>query len=410
MPESPKRSLGMRCNKATSCRIDQPVNEIGEGSFRTVVAGTYADGKREGERCVIKSFKPNVIPSDKQSEFFEKDKLVLKEAAKIVTDFMDYVQKHPRTASRAATSQKRGALNIFDLFDLRDSMNQFRFKYFHVNMGTVWGTGDGRCIVEPYIEDFQKFTSNTGGVSDDHATFTVDVGRGSGYRVSRKYVLDLMVALSHYSYHRSDGKLLLTDLQGGIVKGAVVLSDPVILSREQKYGPTDLGQAGIENFFHHHKCSEFCCHSWLKMEDPTKYFKPRMSTSMMMGNAFENLKLCEASKLDAIEEEDEEDESEEEGEAKAEVKPEKLDIANKLADCRMDPAELHYCQDSIRELFGDEKWTIHDTIAELREDTEGCLRRIPPIRVFKEDGRWFSEDNRRLACFKKVDSVSSRFR
>ena len=67
-----------------------------------------------------------------------------------------------------------------------------------------------------------------------------------------------MQALSHWSHHTSDGKLLLCDLQGGRRDGHYILTDPVICSEDQKFGATDLGPKGIENFFAHHVCNKFC--------------------------------------------------------------------------------------------------------------------------------------------------------
>ena len=68
-----------------------------------------------------------------------------------------------------------------------------------------------------------------------------------------------MQALSHNSYHISVGKYLLCDLQGGVYKDGVVLTNPVIMSRtEGAYGPTDLGPDGIKSFFANYKMNEYC--------------------------------------------------------------------------------------------------------------------------------------------------------
>lgn len=58
-----------------------------------------------------------------------------------------------------------------------------------------------------------------------------------------------MQALSHFSFHISGGHLLLCDLQGGLMRNGVSLTDPVIMSRDMAYGVTDLGTKGISNFF-----------------------------------------------------------------------------------------------------------------------------------------------------------------
>ena len=51
-------------------------------------------------------------------------------------------------------------------------------------------------MTEPYIEDFRKFNSNTGAGANDPDSM-------------------IMNALSHFSYHMSNGTELMCDLQGG---------------------------------------------------------------------------------------------------------------------------------------------------------------------------------------------------
>lgn len=52
-------------------------------------------------------------------------------------------------------------------------------------------------LIEPFIENYRKFNSALGQAPDD------DEFAGP------------IQALSHFSYHISDGKMLLCDLQGG---------------------------------------------------------------------------------------------------------------------------------------------------------------------------------------------------
>jgi hypothetical protein len=113
----------------------------------------------------------------------------------------------------------------------------------------VWQvqTGDKKGmfhLVEPMINgvEFQKWNSNSGFSAEQ----------------------DLMDALSHYSYactagFRKEDAVVLCDLQGGLYGDTFVLTDPVLMScKKGKFGPTDLGQEGIDNFFYHHKCNPFC--------------------------------------------------------------------------------------------------------------------------------------------------------
>lgn len=90
-----------------------------------------------------------------------------------------------------------------------------------------------------------------------------------------------MQALSHFSYHQSGGRYVLCDLQGGFKKGRLVLTDPVILSRDRQYGVTDLGAEGISTFFSRHQCNSFCRSHWQLPRDRKTYFKAFTGTSMM---------------------------------------------------------------------------------------------------------------------------------
>lgn len=89
----------------------------------------------------------------------------------------------------------------------------------------------------------------------------------------------MLQALSHYSYHVSSGQYTLCDLQGGVYRDGVILTDPVIHSVDRSYGSTDLGQEGMTTFFHGHVCNAYCKSSWTK---PYSYqaFPKTASTSM----------------------------------------------------------------------------------------------------------------------------------
>jgi hypothetical protein len=67
-------------------------------------------------------------------------------------------------------------------------------------------------------------------------------------------------AFSHFSYVASGRKLMLCDLQGATCgRNLIQFTDPVIHSQEgNKYGKTDRGAKGIEDFLHSHQCSILC--------------------------------------------------------------------------------------------------------------------------------------------------------
>jgi hypothetical protein len=158
---------------------------------------------------------------------------------------------------------------IIDAFNAEGVIRQTIF----LNHPGVWRfTGGSRQgqkhLVEPYIDNFQKFNSNTGMVFGN-----------SGWD-------KVMQALSHFSYHKMGGQMVLCDLQGGILntnryKGAV-LTDPVILSRTRSYGVTDLGPDGISTFFARHTCNEYCRDHWAKPRHAAVCFAAQAGTSMQL--------------------------------------------------------------------------------------------------------------------------------
>lgn len=60
-------------------------------------------------------------------------------------------------------------------------------------------TAGETCLAEPFIQNFQKFNSNTGW----------EAPQGDQYS-------EAMQALSHFSYIKSCGMMVLCDIQGGI--------------------------------------------------------------------------------------------------------------------------------------------------------------------------------------------------
>ncbi|OTA06565.1 elongation factor 2 kinase, putative [Trichoderma parareesei] len=209
-------------------------NPIAEGSFRWVAKGKSVSGPRSNQACVTKWFKTGAVFS---KDFFRYDILAVDKALELVNRF--------------------NQLGIVD-------------KEIKINVPQVW-TFEDNCrddwagqmsLVEPFIQNYQKFNSNTGWNNESTAWGTV------------------MQALSHFSYHATGGFYVLCDLQGGIYQHEVVLSDPVILSRRREFGVTDLGPHGISSFFSTHEC-DICHPNWTRPANPAQYFRPERGTFMM---------------------------------------------------------------------------------------------------------------------------------
>ena len=98
---------------------------------------------------------------------------------------------------------------------------------------------------EPYIEgNYKKWNSNSGWVREENLS---------------------VHAFCHWTYHHSEGKLLLCDAQGVKNGGSYTITDPAICSEFMgQYGMTDLGMPGIAQWFRHHKCNRFCDPNWIR--------------------------------------------------------------------------------------------------------------------------------------------------
>ena len=201
------------------------------GGFKIVYKGKYTEGERKGEECVAKIFKTGSV--FEESYFAVELKVVAK------------------------------ALQIINNFNNDNIIN----KEIWLNEPTVWTfEGDNsKTLCEPMIENFEKFNSNTGWTPNEQSPW-----------------IQVMQALSHYSYHSSQRTVLLCDLQGGSYKDGFIITDPVIMSSSKEYGPTDLGNDGISTFFARHKCNQFCKAQWIAPANKTVYFESMKCTSMML--------------------------------------------------------------------------------------------------------------------------------
>ncbi|CAB9509208.1 Alpha-protein kinase [Seminavis robusta] len=216
--------------------LDHP---FAEGGFRWVAKGQYVKGGRSGQACVCKWFKSGAVF---EATFFDKDIEAMNKALEIIQQW-----------NRTKQINKLIQINIPEVWTFKNTS------------GGGWA--GRKCLQEPFIQNYQKFNSNTGWADDSTPWPRV------------------MQALSHYSYHASGGNVVLCDLQGGVYATSVVLTDPVILSRNKAYGVTDLGPQGISTFFSNHRCNEFCKGNWSKPTDQRQYFRPQEGTSMMRPKA-----------------------------------------------------------------------------------------------------------------------------
>jgi Alpha-kinase family len=220
-------------------------NVLGEGAFRIVYSGIYVGGRRNQQEAACKSFKFQY--KSLESEYYQFDFKIADRAiqyAEIWNGFCD--------GNRA----------------------------IQISRGTVLDYGSHMLLIEPLITPYIKFTSNNGWISDDAAGLAME-------------------AFTHFTYHQSGGSLIVCDLQGRWRKKSgpgrprrYELSDPAICSRSRSYGPTDLGEKGIDSFFCNHTCNDFCYRlgngHWARPRNPKTWFVRSSSTSMI-GSAGANM-------------------------------------------------------------------------------------------------------------------------
>lgn len=197
--------------------------------------GIYTTGRRKGEACVAKYFKPG--RGERMGDTF----------------FTNDIKAVNRT------------LQIVRAFNRENFLN----KKIIVSIPEVWrgnfgGSRNKKILVEPFIRGFVKWNSNSGW-AENHTAWS-----------------KVMQALSHFSYHNSGGQFLLCDLQGGVYDNGAILTDPVILSRTRTYGTTDLGEAGMASFFSRHRCNEYCSRSWNHPGANRSWVNPVKGTTMKL--------------------------------------------------------------------------------------------------------------------------------
>ena len=306
---------------------------VGSGAFKQVLGGSYYRNENDQERGA-NAVGENVCKFLHSGKVFDDDPFqadldAAHHALPVIAAFMKYAHR---------------------------AFPHFRID-IRMNIPSVWDQsfGDGagqKFLSEPRIRNFQKFNSNTGHVAPENL---------------------VAQALSHFSYHYSDGNTILCDLQGGKSgPSSYVLSDIVVMSRQKgKYGPADLGPAGIETFLHTHRCNQFCCKTWKNWKDARMVIRPQIGTTMQL-----------------------------KGETLATMaKPLQSDYTQRY------PCDVLFTQNSIKDTFQDGNTVKQTALALLRHNLH--KRDIPVMKIVFFKGAYYCLDNRRLACFRLLQMIGS---
>jgi len=162
----------VRLNGGTGCDVEE--RPFARGSFKKCHRGTYKNGERRGEKCVVKEFNDGSVY---EGYYFRTELQVVNQTIEIVENF-----NNARVLGRNMTVLVNKPL-------------------IGTGLGSIQGV---KCMVEPYIENFEKFNSNSGWVNPNSGEWG-----------------DAIQALSHFSYHYTNGRYLLCDLQGGTYRNGL---------------------------------------------------------------------------------------------------------------------------------------------------------------------------------------------
>lgn len=218
---------------------------LGEGATRRAysckITGTVGEWKSPPNRwlggLVFKIFKPEFYA--RGFRITDKDKEMQNEAARLVSKF-----------SKQCKPTKNG--EPCPVYMRTASLSVVKHEVRGASGSVICRAGDMILIEGKVGGVYEKFNSNT------------------GWSCGNANSPD---ALSHWTWVESGGDMLVCDLQGqrghpGVpgshkMRGQTdkywyLFTDPAICSRNQRFGITDLGQKGIDTWFFHHKCSDFC--------------------------------------------------------------------------------------------------------------------------------------------------------
>jgi Alpha-kinase family len=134
---------------------------IGEGTFRTCLAGTFVGGTRNGQAAACKRFKREY--RHLEDEYFSQDFQIADKVIMIATDWNSFCDDGEEIL---------------------------------VSKGSIHCSSSGiKYLVEPLIRDYERFTSNSGWIGD-----------------TDDWTVRCMEAFTHYSYERTEQQMIVCDL------------------------------------------------------------------------------------------------------------------------------------------------------------------------------------------------------
>ena len=214
------------CNDQLHCkRIDQQwyvkiaENPFAEGGMRLAYYGLM-QYKDKWEKVVLKEYKRIGAGANTKEKYLE-----LLECQTIADYLAQEFNQLPQLVNRSRIVKR-----------IKFIMTKLVFE-------RLPGGKYRNLTMEQFIEgSYKKFSNNAGFVNYDDPTMTLQ-------------------AFSHWTYQRTEGRMMVVDLQGIIVGNnqKYLLTDPCIHSTDlTRFGRSNLGKPGINRFFQTHVCNTIC--------------------------------------------------------------------------------------------------------------------------------------------------------
>mmetsp|Transcript_11552 Transcript_11552/g.23490 ORF Transcript_11552/g.23490 Transcript_11552/m.23490 type:complete len:468 (-) Transcript_11552:112-1515(-) len=249
------------------------------GTFRAVCLGSYQGGPRNGQPCVIKWLHDSdgLTPE----AFYRNDDRILAKTIEILRSWNALkLSPKPIRVNRPSTimvpseeerARRADGIVVPPHVPRIIRVETFLRNFTHFNSNSGWFSRDDD---EPGEDETSDCGKETGGDKDTIKSGSIKSDDDLELAFSPSWSA-IMQALSHFSFHRSAGRMVLCDLQGSIRNSGAILSDPCLVSRTPRaYGVTDLGPEGIQSFFYNHRCSKYCREDWIT---PRERVKPTLA-------------------------------------------------------------------------------------------------------------------------------------
>ena len=202
--------------------------------------------------------KTYVITGANAGTGFQASRTLLSKGAKVV---MLNRNAEKSTAAVAKLKQEFGVL-------VEKMLNPRRYQKWNNNAGFVHGQLEA---AQPALDQIEEEDEDEQMNDDDDDDAMADGPSMANDGVENSIVImpkDVPQAFSHFTYLRTNRKMLVCDLQGVFDDTSepppvFELTDPVIhyasnKGRKNVYGRTDKGRKGIHEFFKTQRCNELC--------------------------------------------------------------------------------------------------------------------------------------------------------